>query len=455
MNFIDTLPINQLIKNLSEKKGSVINFDELKIELQSKQENGLPKYNINVKEYEDLGIIYYNNLPENNNLDHYFENIEVTCRSYIIEKKSLKPIASQYNKILYNNDAKEYLKQVKWENVKIQKCYEGTMLLVFNYNDKWYVSTRRCLNASDSKWIKNKSYREMFDEAMTGKFVFDDLNKEYCYFFILVHYKNKNLVNYNNFGKDYKELLHILTTKKYSLEEIDYKINGLNYIDYENFENSEQLYNSLDSISQENESNQNITDEGYILKVYNGEPFKSNFCVLKIQTNLYQKLSKMKPNNSNIHQIYLELYQQGDLNEFLPYFTKYNNDIIKRIHFSMKNLSKELLDLYHSTRQKKNPNIYSNLTEIYKKILYGLHGLYIDHKKKELVDIDKETKENSRSVNIHDVYYFLKELSAADLRQLYLDRTILMDNNNCQFLNKNCVYTMTQSMLMFRNFKNK
>ena len=260
MNFIDSLPINQLIKTLSEKKGSIIKFDELKDKLLRKNNDGYPVYHVNVKEYDNLAIIYYNNIPENIDTNNFFNKIETTCRSYIIEKSTLKPIASQYNKILYNDEAKEFLKDKNWSQVQVQKCYEGTMLLVFNYDNIWYVSTRRCLNAEDSKWIKNKSYREMFDEAMNSKFTFNDLNKDYCYFFILVHHKNKNLINYNKFGKDYKMLFHILTTKKYTLEEVNNKIKGANYIESESFENYNKLINTLDSISADNEANFRITE---------------------------------------------------------------------------------------------------------------------------------------------------------------------------------------------------
>ena len=42
-----------------------------------------------------------------------------------------------------------------------------------------------------------------------------------------------------------------------------------------------------------------VTNEGFILKYYTGEPFKSPFVILKLQTELYQKITTMKPNRSN------------------------------------------------------------------------------------------------------------------------------------------------------------
>ena len=45
-----------------------------------------------------------------------------------------------------------------------------------------------------------------------------------------------------------------------------------------------------------------------------------------VHLRIYEKLIKLKPNNSNIHQSYLELFQKDKLNDFLPYFSKYNNN---------------------------------------------------------------------------------------------------------------------------------
>jgi len=205
-----SLTINDFISDLSDKKGSNITFDELKNELLKKDEDGKQIYHINIKEDDNLAMIFYNTVHDN------FTKLEESLRSYIIEKTTLDPIASQFNKIIYNDDAVNFIKNKNWNNVVVQPCYEGTMLLVFNYNDKWYVTTRRCLDSNKSKWIKNKSYRQLFDDAMEGKFTFDDLDKNLCYHFVLVHYKNKNIVTYSGLGEEYKELYHVMTTKKIS-----------------------------------------------------------------------------------------------------------------------------------------------------------------------------------------------------------------------------------------------
>lgn len=405
--------------------------------------------NITIKENNDLMIMYLNDKCDKLN---DLTELELNCKSVILNKSDKRVICTQYNQILYNVDALQFLQNKDWSKVVVQRCYEGTMLLVYHHNGSWHVSTRRCLDASDSNWVKNKSYRQMFDEAIQGKFTFDDLNVDYCYHFVLIHYKNKNIVSYSTFGFNYKEVLHVLTTKKYSLEEVNTPINiNVKTVGTESFNSLSDLLDKLTNVSVMNEQYRKITMEGYVLKYY-PDTLTNTQVILKLQTDIYQKLSKLKPNNSNINQAYLEMYQQDKLKEFLPYFTRYRNDVLSRLHISMRTVAKEILDVYHLTRQKKNPNIYNMLPEQYKKVLYGLHGMYIDNRKGEFIKKDVLDDRDTKSINIHDVYHYLKkELKASELRQLYFERVQMLKNEvYASFLNKNCLASITQSTLMFQ-----
>ena len=444
-----------MIKDISNKLNVNIEdltYTDFKNELLSKKENGDAVYNISFKEDDDLCMLFSSNL---NDTDVNFEN---TFRSIIIEKKTLKPVVSQYNRILYNADSINFLKDKDWKtSVTVQKCYEGTLVVVFSYNGKWYVTTRRCLDAQKSEWVKNTSYYTMFVDAMKNKFEFSDLNEDYCYHFVLVHHRNKNIVSYANLGKEYKELFHILTTEKYTLKEVTHILPSVNYIEEEQFDSLEDLQTKLNEYNELDRKYQKITMEGYVLRWYMGEKHNSPFVTLKLQTDIYETLMKIKPNNSNIYQCFLELYQKDKLNEFLPYFSRYSNDIIRRIHLSMKNLSKELLDLYHMTRNKSNQDIYSKLTNQYKKTIYEIHGLYIKNRKNDFEGgVDTKNVETVRAINVFDVYNYIKKLPSNELRQLYFDRLTYINNNEqMKFINKNCIHTMTQSTVMFKNIKQK
>ncbi len=456
-NLTNSNPFIELITNLLAVKSSTgptevssdeptqatITYDKLKQELLRKVD-GKALYYVNIKEDNDLAMIYYNDIPKNNdNRSLLSVNIENSCKSCIIEKSTLKTVASQFNKIIYNTETIEYLKTKNWNKVVVQQCYEGTLLLVYNHNDTWYVSTRRCINAKNSIWVKNTSYRDMFNEAMENKFKLEDLDKNNCYHFILIHHRNKNIVSYSNLGEEYAELYHIMTTVKYTMEEVDYVINN-NILKSKTlkFDSLEEVMNSLAEISVNNKNNKNITMEGYILKVYDGEVNNSTFKILKIQTPIYQELMKIKPNNNNVYHNYLELYQKDKLIDYLQYYTKkYVDENLNIIHHAMETISREILNLYHMTRKKKNPQIYNNLTYHYKKILYELHGMYIKfhennfrNKKNKKNNNNNLYDNNAKSINVHDVYYHLKSLQSKELKQIFIERTKLRNNKLMTFI---------------------
>jgi hypothetical protein len=43
---------------------------------------------------------------------------------------------------------------------------EGTLIRLFNYNNKWYVATHRKLNAYNSRWGSSKSFGEIFEDSV-------------------------------------------------------------------------------------------------------------------------------------------------------------------------------------------------------------------------------------------------------------------------------------------------
>lgn len=452
------LSLSALIAEMRRVNGQNLTFDNFRNEILRKDADDYPIYKLSMKEDDDLCILYYNNATQE------LCPLESSCRSVIVEKRTLNQLVTQYNKILYNQDSINFLQNKDWSRVTVQKCYEGTQIVVFHYNDKWYVTTRRCLDAQKSTWIKNKSYYDMFVEAMNGKFTFDDLNKDYCYHFVLVHHKNQNIVSYNTVNREYKELYHILTVEKFTLKEVEYNIGAnVKYVNEEHYDSLNDLLEELKKINDLDKMYQKITSEGFVLKYYSGEVHNSDVTILKLQTDIYESIMKLKPNNSNIHQCFLELYQKDKLNEFMPFFTKYGADTVRRVHNSMRTMSKEILDLYHMTRNKKNDEVYNELSEQYKRCIYKLHGLYIQAKKREFEEAKEASAEISdnvdgnipqrfaKSVNVFNVYNYLKDMPSNELRQLYQDRLVLMNSDKCTFINKECIHTKTQSMLMFKN----
>lgn len=424
---------------------NIQNFEQLKAELTSVNEDSSRKYKLSFKEEDELAIIYFDA-----EIDPVYkpanDSIDALTKSIIIEKSSLRPICSHYNNMIYNNDTVEYISSKIDQTTKedfaskfvVQPSYEGTMILVFNHNDKWYTTTRRCINANKSLWVKNISYKSMFDEAVEGKNIYDKLNKDYCYHFVLIHHNNNNIVKYYppanpNYPEYYKsillnieqpkyaELIHVATTAKYTLDEIDADVEGIKKISKININNLDELYQYIASINQIDNMSGEIRSEGFIIKHYDDE---KNVKVMKLQTQIYSYIAQNKVNNHNVYRSVIKMFQSDTVKQCIPYVlghdVKHNGKIINDILNTFKTLSTELEMIYFKTRRDKkgefiNKELYEKLPGIYHKMLYDIHGMY------------KETKQK---ISKNNIFQFLKRLDTESLVNLLFSRRELIGKND-------------------------
>ena len=109
-------------------------------------------------------------------------------------------------------------------------------------------------------------------DSISTKFSLDDLDKKFCYHFVLVHFKNINIINYREFGANYKEVVHVMTTEKDTCLEVNYKINNnVKTPEVLSFKSLNDLLLNLNSISYSNEVDKKILTEGFVVKLYNNK----------------------------------------------------------------------------------------------------------------------------------------------------------------------------------------
>lgn len=403
----------------------------------------LNEFGLKYKDDENVMLIYDDSNQRTGN------PVTDDIKSLIIDKKTLTPITTQFNKIIYNKDTIEYLTKIEWKNIKVKECYEGTMILVFHYADKWYVCTRKCIDAKTSFWVKDVSYYDLLMESIDGKFKIEDLNKDYCYHFILLHHLNKNIVKYPNFEEKYKTVGLAMTTKKHTFEQVEYTINDtIKYPKEIQCTSLDDVRQKLSQLSRHDTLNKQITMEGYIIEYYE----QDRLTILKLQTHLYEYVASLKPNVNNVDAMFLELYQKDKLVDVAPYFTENSRDVVVRIHNSIKNVTSEILPLYHDTRNHKNPTLYDALPTSYKNVLYAIHGVYIKKKSTETQrtdNIEPDKIVDKKSITVYDIYACLKKIESYTLRRLFVDRLELLKNPVFDtYLNKECFDSMLQGTLM-------
>ena len=406
--------INELINNFT-------NLEILKKELYKK--------NILSKDYvdENLFLVY-----------HKFEQQSTTlldreCRSLVLDRNNKQIVSFSCETPICNTEGLEYLLLNQQDERVITKCYEGTLLSVFYHGSKWYVSTRRCLNSNESVWNINKSHFNMFMEVLNNSSYetldsfTDKLNKDYGYYFVLIHHENNNVVDYESeFGKEYKKLLLIFVREKETQKEIDLYNSSLNLqILDDNIFLSKKIDNleEFDSLNKQEEFTLPPKNEGVIIKCFDNNI--NRYRLIKIQTMNYQ-FAKSIGSQNNIFMGLIHLFQNNKLNEYImkfPNLRKIVNplniyesfDTVGIIDALFKVCTSELFELFKILYNIKNGKhltntLYKLLPKEYKDVMFNIRGIYFKKKAKLIGKQIEYSEMKEYYLHVNDIYAFLKNM---------------------------------------------
>jgi hypothetical protein len=352
------LLINSLISNNS--------LEDLKSELY--------KSGILCKDYDDnnLLLVYHKyNTPIKNDLAK-------ECRSLIINKLTKKIISYSCETPSFNVDPLlnlYYFEQSKNDNgynYIITECYDGTVLSVFFHENKWFVSTRRCLDSKDSI-INDVSHYKLFEDIiLSDKYndlsdFYNELDKDKSYYFVLIHHLNKNVIDYSYiFSNNYKKLC-LVSVRDSNLNEINLYEKSFNFNNnifitelLTTIKNDLILYNHLP------------TKEGIIFKIWNNSTWKYN--LIKYQYKNYEFHNAIGSKTHNMYKGLIYLYQKDELLKYIKYNPIFNSiesyNTLEVINSTFKVLTSEILQLFKLVC--KNLSINKLLPSEYKNVIYIL-----------------------------------------------------------------------------------
>lgn len=397
-----------------------------------------------VDENMNFFLINVSELLKNLDSEDEYYNIVLKSKSILYDKKENKILFRYYNII---NENSTILNSIKWDNVVVNYIYPGLNIYLYYYDDKWELISETSLNY---KYNNNEfGTLDIIYEKLIKRIDVDSLNKEYYYNIIYQNNKGKNIVDNCLINNTHDDFLYVSAFELYTNKYILYEINGLNKIPVLHFSCMHELMSKLEYLSTENKINKKITYSGFHLKIY-----ENNVNLMDVYkfSELYKKIKENIDINENIYRVYMELYQKNKLSDILPYISKYSNEIIHRLNVSVKTLSRELLNIYHMTRKKKHKELYILLPDLYKKILYGIHGVYINSRRKDIINREQQDYDESKSITIHDVYYYVKDLTSYQLIQLFKERIELLKKKEfSDKMNNDCIHTLAQTKLMMND----
>jgi hypothetical protein len=364
------------------------------------------------------------------------------------------------------NVMKSY-KNSEFDNNKV-KCYKnhiGSYIVIFYNINKWMF------------FFEGKTYNLCIEKhAVLYEHIGNDLDrldKQYCYHIILVDPRLRIILPSPN---DSRYMVLVKINQKYNLQEYEFNHPAVpNNLFVENkriyFSCLDQLDLYLEEMNNINTRNKKLYNRGLIVKVYvnNSDPI-----YILYDTYTYGRLKDMIPNDMTKHQTHLYLYQKDKLNNVLQYIEESDNAalIVTRINLAIVTLGREILDIYHYTRNKENPKLFSLLSHAYRDLMHNLHGQFINKKSTRVNNQYNNQYNNYKknhsyhkfgsdigkiSITTENVYTTLKTMDTMSLVRLFLDRDILKEyiDKNKQYLSnkineiiKNCDSTSLQTRLL-------
>lgn len=313
------------------------------------------QYGLQIIEEEDLIIVRYN--KKYSKMD---EPMVRECRSIVLDK--------EYNIVCFSPpkslDINEFQGMIKnWKReVMVQPFLDGTMINCFYYNDRWYTSTRSSVDGKTSYYSK-QSFNTLFKQALIyNRIEMDDMDKRYCYSFILNHPDNRIVVA-NNFPTVTLVYVYRIRGKGKMIDNIpigDFKyefklVNILrNFNSYEDIENyiKELEFNKREDIIQ-----------GFFFRYKNYHS--------KIRHPMYNEIKLLRGNNPDLLFSYLNIEKKRKIKKFLQYYPEYTSEFknFKNIiNYSISDIYK----YYHQVFIKKHFNI-GDIPKIYRKHCLELH----------------------------------------------------------------------------------
>lgn len=295
--------------------------------------------NLNLLKNQANGIIF----------DKESKEIIAACQPKFIEVQTANEICD----LITNNSS---------ENIRMEFCEDGTVMKLYNYNDVWYTSTTRCIDASTSFWSSNRSFDAMFWEIF-DKSLLQKMDKTFTYVFILLHKENRIVVKHS-----FNTLVYISRINNKTLEE-DYinHFRGIQYIKRPKYIEPEQFL----EVSQHSIFD-NKYKRGVLLKVY--EPSKMNWTIYKCDFERYKLVKNIRGNVPQIRMRYLELLNKPETLELLEKIYGENHFMFTYIRVSLLNLVKTIYKLYIDSHIKHNIQVTED--NIYYQTLRQLHAQY-------------------------------------------------------------------------------
>jgi hypothetical protein len=258
---------------------------------------------------------------------------------------------------------------ISFDSITIEENIEGTMINLFfdNHIQKWVYASKSNIGANCKFYSDSITFHEMYEDCLlNSKLNYDELNKQYCYSFVIQHPKNRIVIPFDI------NMLYLVNVYRC------YRENNLNLVENIPISNVKEMFQHS-SVKFPNtyqfESYDSITmPESWFFKGY---MLKHNFHRCKLLNPNYEHIKDLRGNQPNYKYYYLMLRKnEVILKEFLHYYSEYI-DLSDEYEKEIKKYTSTLFKHYISCFIHKSMKL-KDYPPKYKTHMYQLHQIYMN-----------------------------------------------------------------------------
>ena len=296
----------------------------------------------------------------------YPKNLKYSKHDYILKSRGI--IIDFTNKKILNHsiegcsDYNYFKDNFNWDDIVIEECIDGTLINLY-YNNKWCVSTKFCIDADESKFRNNKTFRQLFDSV--AKDIYSYLDKSYTYSFLLQHIDCRNVTPITR-----NKIYHLESTNNVTGDKVQITLPDTlnpNVLKFGKYKELNKLnVNSFDEL-EEKVNELSWTKPGFMLYT------KDRKYKCKLENLNYNNVNTLVSNQTNVNYIVIDaMYTKNNLPELIKYYPEFTKNAID-INQRMLTYTTKLHEFYIKCKVK---NIYCELEKRYRKTLCDLHSLF-------------------------------------------------------------------------------
>ena len=360
----EKIETNQTELNLAKENGNLEDYKSI-LEILKKERQDLSNYLTQTK------------------LTNQMSDLQLMLNGVILEKETNSPVCMCYKRMFDVSTKVDEIETLKYNNITVEYCEDGTVMRLYHYQNQWFTATRRCIDAKYSYWSGLQNFNEMFWDIIEDKELFlSKLDKNLTYFFVLKHMDNRIVIKNQE-----SSLVYLGSVNNLTLEESDKLLYSQHNI------TTTERANLLDSFNGEENVNlsnlvyklKNNSKRGLIITTNDGNKYKLDF-------EEFTYLKELRGNTPYVRMRILELLSNKEkLSSFMQNYSEYTmtytmitmklNELVKYIHklyidthvkrrfvIDAENINfKVIKQLHNKFKETKTPIMYNDVEGILEK----------------------------------------------------------------------------------------